>query len=436
MLGISTVFVFTVIPVYLSLGLFNPTPQPFCSVSSYPNSCITMDEVDCIRGDVSKSTTLMLNRVFFIPMVGFAFLCVFSSMIIVVTTIFKMELSHKRSSRTRMRSEEDGNGDDEGRERNDVEISSRCSNANSNASANANANIDDFEHSRTALRQALMYIAAFILTWIWIVITVVDERSEVKEMIEPLFLLFQPLQGMFNAAIFFSSKVTILRKSNTSLTQCEALRRVILSPSSVPEVLVSCNSDLDLEVSMDSEMNDQRMRIMGAGSEVSPITECVLSTNGNGGGLSSEEEVTTRVCTTTEGADEYSDENVQADKNDADDGNYPQDKDISYRRSVDTSSNNAPSSIIGGNSGMSGAPSVSDHSRSTVRMRGRGPMTTYAQGRSNGDESLISYPSAGTSLNRSFMSVSGDGVSHGGEGSEAKSTRSTVFFDLFSNRMA
>jgi len=94
-----------------------------------------------------------------------------------------------------------------------------------------------FELTRVVLCQALMYIAAFFLTWIFTVISFGPAQNNWT--IQILKVTFQPLQGFFNALIFIYHKVYNLRCTNQSLSILQSLFIVIFYPSEVPDLLMS-----------------------------------------------------------------------------------------------------------------------------------------------------------------------------------------------------
>ncbi len=231
--AISTVNVCAFSYIFLSRELFNPRPfEPVCFVSPYPYNCITNDTVECIRGgdhdhDHDHGGEDMISVTFvvtvMVALIGFSFLFILASMILVIAAVFKTEISLRGQY---------------GRE-----------------------NIS-LMNTRTALRQAMMYIGAFLLTWVWGAFLMIwvwlgigvgpddDDDYEnsgsdasgsdkILTVINPMKLFFLPLQGFFNALIFLSNKASILRKANPNLTRLAALHQTIVSPLNVPQVLVS-----------------------------------------------------------------------------------------------------------------------------------------------------------------------------------------------------
>ncbi len=242
MLGISTLYVCIFSFLGLSHDYFNPRPyEPFCIVGPYPHNCLEDDnDVECIRGgnlphsleNFFKFTCLISGLLFLI--------FIMSSMTVVVLTVFKTELAW-RQNRT-----------------------------------------SDFNNTRTALRQALMYIAAFVLTWIWLGIALISPGKPFNDYLK---MFFQPLQGFFNAAIFFASKMHILRKSKPNLTRWQALKQMLMSPWTVPLMVVSQidileeypHDDDDLANLEEVDWNERIKRTGRLRSDMPPLS--VVSSN-------------------------------------------------------------------------------------------------------------------------------------------------------------
>lgn len=110
-----------------------------------------------------------------------------------------------------------------------------------------------FENTRSTLYVALMYILAFFLTWIWTVIAVlfgslIENNAFAWSIIDRSKLIFTPLQGFFNALIFFYQKLYFLRKRDTSLTWFQALKHLLVKPKDDREVIFSSLSKVDKEI--------------------------------------------------------------------------------------------------------------------------------------------------------------------------------------------
>ena len=250
------VSVFISFPVFfliLYLGLFNPRRhEPYCYIGSYPENCNSPEsKVECIGKYVSLETEFLVQSVFMI-LLGFAFLLVVVSMILVVITAFKAELQQIETeaivfdlqhSVTGARFHADENSS-EGLNDGTIEDGEKDNNLHSNANKKKK-----FNRTRTVVFVATMYIFAFLITWIWTLISVSKFISKEDglhlsqaswDLIGNMKLCFTPFQGVFNSLIFIYNKAEDLR--NTSPEQIsfyDAVRIVIIAPASIPEVIIA-----------------------------------------------------------------------------------------------------------------------------------------------------------------------------------------------------
>ena len=229
--------------VPLSLGLINPRPRDlmYCTIGPYPENCNRLEGIECIRGNMNPQTE---DLIFFMNLSllisGFFFIVV--PLALVVVAVFKTEKMARRLQRDdeqeneRQRAQDFQQEDGAFEERDQpITFSSRSKK-------------EGFEETRTVGRIALMYIAAFFITWIWTIFAVVLNIEQMKNLQEEVwdFLLiarhlFQPLQGFFNSLIFVYNKVHNLRKSSPEdVTFFKAFKIVVVSPGDTPrEIIVS-----------------------------------------------------------------------------------------------------------------------------------------------------------------------------------------------------
>ncbi len=227
--------VVTVVPaatILLEKDLPNPVPfYPYCAVGIYPMKCVQYDDGECIMEGIPEFeavTTVLLCT---------GMVTILISMILVVTSVFKIEKERKRNETVALTEEQ--NDDEEvasngtaGREREEGRV------GGSSPRGHPNEHSYPYSHTRETMRQALMYIAAFLLTWGWVILALAPKVFSAYYFIDPMKFTFQPLQGFFNASIFFYSKVYILRKSDRHLSFWQGVKIVFLSPRSVPDILV------------------------------------------------------------------------------------------------------------------------------------------------------------------------------------------------------
>eukprot|EP00553_Chaetoceros_curvisetus_P013824 CAMPEP_0204639136 /NCGR_PEP_ID=MMETSP0717-20131115/41863_1 /ASSEMBLY_ACC=CAM_ASM_000666 /TAXON_ID=230516 /ORGANISM="Chaetoceros curvisetus" /LENGTH=272 /DNA_ID=CAMNT_0051659129 /DNA_START=111 /DNA_END=926 /DNA_ORIENTATION=- len=93
---------------------------------------------------------------------------------------------------------------------------------------------ESLELTRMILIQAILYVAAFLLSWLPTLIVTIGPLSDVGDVVR---LIFQPLQGFFSAIIFVYHKAHNLYRSD-DVTMWQAVWKVIVKPSRAPEVII------------------------------------------------------------------------------------------------------------------------------------------------------------------------------------------------------
>ncbi len=221
--------------VHLS-GLFNPRPfEPYCFVGAYPMDC-KRDEANeiyaCERGGARSSKKFYNATTILSAFLVFSFIIVISSMCLVVRTVFRREqffFKHSKSEGTAADHHRDQDNETDEAQHATTRL------------PNHHVSFEEFKQTKVIVYQALMYIGAFIVTWLW-VLMLVFVRGEGSEtyysIVDRLKVFFQPLQGFFNAWIFLWHKAYLLRRSDRNLTFFEAMRKAIVSPYEVPEMLI------------------------------------------------------------------------------------------------------------------------------------------------------------------------------------------------------
>jgi len=207
----------------LNAKLINPNPiVPFCSMGFYPWNCVNDDDVECIRGTQKRSLAMFGYAIFFHVLLALVILT--STMFLIILAFYKSE--HKLKNRPHRRTSlvKSWSPSPVSTQRKEQEDSYR----------------EESEHtlSRIITRQALMYIGAFLLTWIFTILSILKYKGQ-NEFIEVLRMIFQPLQGFFSMAIFVYHKVSNIRRADEDENISGALRIIFTSPSMVPEVIVS-----------------------------------------------------------------------------------------------------------------------------------------------------------------------------------------------------
>ncbi len=101
------------------------------------------------------------------------------------------------------------------------------------------------KRTRLIVRQAIMYILAFFLTWIFFVIPWNSNSPEYVDVLESILV---PLGGFWNMLIFVYSKICLLREVNTDVdSNFSAFLLLLKDPDSVPEVILSGIENVEID---------------------------------------------------------------------------------------------------------------------------------------------------------------------------------------------
>jgi hypothetical protein len=227
LLAVAIIIVFLPLAVFpLYLDLCNPRPyEPYCLVGQYPEQC-TLKGIECIGGDISTETFLIWWWATIIG-IGTGFFLVFVSLVLVIMLIFKSERAIKKNAREKVEDEP-------------------LDHISINSTPSIDRHLEEgYGRTRRALRVSLLYIGAFFLTWIWTILTmalggkIIYGYKVFDIVVDTGKLVFNPLQGFFNALIFIYDKVCMVKSSNQILTFTEALKIVLFFPEEVPEVVLT-----------------------------------------------------------------------------------------------------------------------------------------------------------------------------------------------------
>lgn len=205
----------------LAYDLLNPTPhEMYCSIGTIPDGCGDGEgQLECIRGGSAHPNTVA-NILFMITvLLGATFLLVVVSLIMVVLAVFKFEQASKKElSHTPPNKKSKSNTEVIAQADQEIQAQLQV------------ADRQSFANTRLAGRVALMYIAAFFITWIWTIISMLPIAEipgfsdKAWDVIGDLRSIFVPMQGFFNSIIFFYNKVHNLRREDARIALQSQLR--------------------------------------------------------------------------------------------------------------------------------------------------------------------------------------------------------------------
>eukprot|EP00979_Chaetoceros_neogracilis_P002947 scaffold492_cov247-Chaetoceros_neogracile.AAC.20 len=203
----------------LNQELLNPSPShPFCVANTYPLDCTKADNPEC-RGGRGRGA---LAPLFYCTIILF-FFTLMITMALIVHSFYR----NARSLRKTLKD-----------------------NPSQEIYAEYEALKRAQETSSIIGRQALMYIAAFLITWIFGFAKFLWEETignDNTEFLSVLMIIFQPLQGFFNLIIFVYHKVQTLCRADDDLTVAEALENVFLFPSRMEDRATVSNLNMVID---------------------------------------------------------------------------------------------------------------------------------------------------------------------------------------------
>jgi len=103
------------------------------------------------------------------------------------------------------------------------------------------------EQTGIITRQAVMYIVAFVMSWIFGFLEYLWQEGAVNFSVHTLFMLFQPSQGFFNLIIFLYHKVYVLRSREEDMTLAKAIGIIVFRPKDMAEAkpISNLNAGID-----------------------------------------------------------------------------------------------------------------------------------------------------------------------------------------------
>ena len=101
--------------------------------------------------------------------------------------------------------------------------------------AQSTESLRSLKYTRVLIFQALMYIGAYFLTWIFTHLSSAFNIASVE--LDAINSVLFPLQGFWNFLIFLYDKTYILRQSGSRVSFFDAAKQVVGSPSKVQSVL-------------------------------------------------------------------------------------------------------------------------------------------------------------------------------------------------------
>jgi len=208
---------------FIEQKLLNPSPTaPYCIPNSYPVGCSLDDNPEC-RGGVDQGSFWAL----YLCIMGAAFFILLLTMSLIIH-------SFCRNERRLLKHVKDGQIQDEDEKLVDLKHAQ--------------------EQTGIITRQTVMYIVAFVMSWIFGFLEYLWQEGALNftdqglKWLHTLRMLFQPSQGFFNVIIFLYHKVYVLRTSrDEDMTLAKAIGIILFRPKDMAEAkpISNLNASID-----------------------------------------------------------------------------------------------------------------------------------------------------------------------------------------------
>jgi hypothetical protein len=241
---------------YLSKDLINPNPNDiFCTISPYPESCDDekwYDWSNCTWSD-GIVDEYFSSVVVAVGVLLFHFILIVVGMSIILWTVHK---NRQEINAMQLECNNDETMYDDNDEREE--------------SQNA-ADMRDLKTFRVVMLQALMYIAAFFLTWSFNFFSEVFNIANYT--LDACNCVFFPLQGFWNLLIFLFDKTYFIqqRQRGEEVTFYKAIKAILSSPSDAPELIVS-----NISTVIESNEPPSAIRLVDRPSYVSDVLDSMI----------------------------------------------------------------------------------------------------------------------------------------------------------------
>ena len=203
--------------------LLNPSPtDPYCVPNSYPAGCTKEENPDC-RGGFGGRDAFLTGYLFILSIATFT---LFVTMTLIIHSFYRNERKLQKAVKDKQIQEED---------------------------EAFQALLYAQKTSGIITRQALLYIAAFVITWIFGFLEALSEKEVIEltdrgaRTLSTFRVCFQHLQGFFNLIIFIYHKACILLTSDEDMTLAEAINEIFLKPGQMEDSVQIHNLDVVLE---------------------------------------------------------------------------------------------------------------------------------------------------------------------------------------------
>ena len=172
--------------------------------------------------------------------IGFNVVLIVVAMIIILWTISKKSKTIKRALEIQRASE------------------------NASTSSEDELKISELRYARVLVVQGLMYVFAYFITWIFMVIPVaakVDHDS--LNIIQVFKSIFMPMQGFWNLIIFIYDKAYLIYHDDEYQSYWKIVKIVLFHPDKAPEIILPDSLKIERQNSSAGDRNNEETRNAG-----------------------------------------------------------------------------------------------------------------------------------------------------------------------------
>jgi hypothetical protein len=235
MFGYALILACVVPTFYLSKDLIHPNPfDGTCNIIPYPESCDEERWYDfsmCVWDeDVLEDYTSSTLLIEVVIGVHFGFILISMCIVLWKAIMLNREIKVLESALKAT------NANESSHNKNDQEAAVPSLNGMTSRDEMLFF-VNDLRYNRIFVLQAVMYVLAYMLTWMVTFATNTLYIANIQLDIADSILF--PLQGFWNLFVFLIDKAYHLRQIDESMTFMQSVRKVLFSPSDVPALVLT-----------------------------------------------------------------------------------------------------------------------------------------------------------------------------------------------------
>jgi uncharacterized membrane protein len=214
---------------YLSNDLLNPSPYDnFCTIVPYPDSC---DKTKWYDWNYCEWGEGVLDSYFKNVTVALVFVAVQWVLIVIGMSIILWTVRRNNIQIEALMSQKSVDYIE------DLSQEEFATDDKKSSAEKRSEDLKNLKYSRQLVFQAFMFIVAYFVTWFFNLLSVGFNIANFE--LDAFNSILFPLQGLWNALIFFYDKAHLIQDMNQSVRFWQAIKMTLSSPSETPLLFVS-----------------------------------------------------------------------------------------------------------------------------------------------------------------------------------------------------